>query len=56
MLTFSSLLAGLPLAVAGLLRRERLRWLSVLGMVSSPCIIVYFLIVMHFVAGGPNGD
>jgi hypothetical protein len=50
------MLAGLPLGLAGLLRRERLRWLSALGMVSSLCIIGYFLIVMHFVAGGTNGD
>lgn len=56
MLTFSCLLAGVPLGLAGLLRRERLRWLSMLGMLFSPCIIVYFLVVMRFVAGGPNGD
>lgn len=49
-------LSGLPLGVVGLMRRERLRWLSVLGMLSSLCIIGFFLIVMSFVAGGPNGD
>jgi hypothetical protein len=56
MLTLLCLIAGLPLGLAGFLRRERLRWLSALGMLSSLCVIGYFLIVMHFVAGGPNGD
>ncbi len=56
MLTLLCLLTGLPLGLAGLLRRERLRWLSALGMISSLCVISYFLIVMHFFAGGPNGD
>ncbi len=55
-LLFLFLLAGLPLGIAGLLRRERLRWLSVLGMVSSLSITSYFILVMHFVDGGPNGD
>lgn len=55
-LTFVSLLAGVPLGIAGLLRRERLRALSVLGMILSTGIVGYFLIVMSFVAGGPNGD
>ncbi len=56
MLMFFCLPAGLPLGLAGLLRRERLRWLSALGMLISVCIIGYFLTVMNFVAGGPNGD
>jgi len=51
-LLFLFLLAGLPLGIAGLLRRERLRWLSVLGMVSSLSITSYFILVMHFVDGG----
>jgi hypothetical protein len=50
------MLAGLPLGLAGLFRRERLRRLSAMGMLSSLCVIGYFLIVMHFVAGGQNGD
>jgi hypothetical protein len=56
MLALFCMLAGLPLGLAGLLRRERLRRLSAMGMLSSLCIIGYFMIVMHFVAGGPNGD
>lgn len=56
MLTIFCLLAGLPLGLAGLLRRERLRWLSVMGMILSLCIISYFMAVMHFTSGGPNGD
>jgi hypothetical protein len=55
-LTLLCLLAGLPLGLAGLLRRERLRWLSAMGMLSSLCVIGYFAIVMRFFAGGPNGD
>ncbi len=55
-LTFISLLAGVPLGIAGLLRRERLRALSVMGMLLSTGIFGYFLVVMSFVAGGPNGD
>ncbi len=31
-------------------------FLDIRGMLSSLCIIGYFMIVMHFVAGGPNGD
>jgi hypothetical protein len=57
LLTFGCLVAGLPLGVAGWLRRERWRGLSLLGMFSSLGIVGYFLIVMNFVAGGgPNGD
>jgi hypothetical protein len=55
-LTLFSLLAGLPLGLVGLLRRERMRWLSVMGMFSSLFIISYFVTVMHFIAGGANGD
>ena len=55
-LSFFCLLTGLPMGIAGLFRRERLRWLSVLGMISSLSIVSYFIIVMHFTAGVPNGD
>ncbi len=55
-LMFFCLLAGLPLGLAGWLRRERMRWLSALGMILSLCIISYFMAVMHFTDGGPNGD
>jgi hypothetical protein len=57
LLAFGCLVAGLPLGVAGWLRRERLRGLSLLGMFSSLGIVGYFLLFMSFVAGGgPNGD
>jgi hypothetical protein len=56
MLALFCMLAGLPLGLAGLFRRERLRRLSAMGILSSLCVIGYFLIVMQFVAGGPNGD
>jgi hypothetical protein len=52
MLTFFCLLAGLPLGLAGWLRSERLRWLSGFGMSLSLGIFGYFLLVMHFLAGG----
>jgi hypothetical protein len=55
-LTFFCLLAGLPLGLAGWLRRERMRWLSVLEMISSLCLISYLMVVRHFTAGGPHGD
>jgi hypothetical protein len=55
-MTLVCVLAGLPLGLAGWFRRERLRWLSTLGMVSSVCILGYFLIVMNLIATGPNGD
>jgi hypothetical protein len=55
-LLFVCLLAGLPLGLAGWLRRERLRWLSVLGMILTVCLVSYFVTVMHFTAGGPHGD
>ena len=54
--TVSCLLAGLPLGIAGLLRRERLRQLSVMGMLLSIGIIGYFAAVMSFIAVGPYGD
>ena len=56
LLTLSCLLAGLPLGIAGVLRRERLRWLSVMGIVLSAGIIGYFVTVMSFIAAGPYGD
>lgn len=52
LLTLGCLVAGLPLGLAGWLRHERLRWLSVTGMISSACIFAYFLTVMHFLSGG----
>jgi hypothetical protein len=52
MLTVLCLAAGLPLGLAGLLRRERLHRLSVMGMISSVSIISYFMVVMHFLDGG----
>jgi hypothetical protein len=54
--TLFCLLAGLPLGLAGVLRRERLRRLSVMGMFLSAGIIGYFMAVMSFVAVGPHGD
>lgn len=53
---FLSVLAGVPLGFAGWVRRERMRWLSLAGMLMSAGIVCYFVTVMHFVAGGPNGD
>jgi hypothetical protein len=44
------------MGLAGWFRRERLRWLSTLGMVSSVCVLGYFLIVMNLTATGSNED
>lgn len=55
-LLFLCVLAGLPLGMIGLYRRERLRSLSALGMLSSVCITCYFLVIMSLIAMGPNGD
>lgn len=40
--------SGVPLGVAALVRRERLRWLSFLGPALSVCIFGYMQIVQHF--------
>lgn len=48
---FLCLVAGLPLGIAGLFRRERYRWLSVMGPMVSLCTIGYVMVVMHFLAG-----
>jgi hypothetical protein len=37
-LSLSGSLTGFALAVAGLIRRERLRWLPVIGLILSICI------------------
>jgi hypothetical protein len=50
--TVCCMVAGVPLGLAGWWRRERMRWLSALGMISSACILIYFLTVMHFLSGG----
>jgi hypothetical protein len=52
LLTVGCMVAGVPLGLAGWLRRERMRWLSVMGMISSTGILIYFLTVMHFLSGG----
>lgn len=54
--SLACVLAGLPLGLGGLLRHERSRGLSWMGMLSSLCIITYFFVVMNFISGGPNGD
>lgn len=52
LLIVGCLLAGLPLGLAGWLRHERMRWLSGFGMSLSLGIFGYFVLVMHFLAGG----
>jgi hypothetical protein len=39
LLSQAGILAGWASGVAGLLRRERLRWLPVIGWISSLCVI-----------------
>jgi hypothetical protein len=52
LLSMSCILAGLSLGVAGLVRRERLRWLSVMGSLLSLCIFSYVVVSLHFLDGG----
>lgn len=52
LLTLGCLVAGVPLGLAGWLRRKRMRWLSAMGVTLSICIFAYFLTVMHFLSGG----
>jgi len=52
LLTLGCLVAGVPLGLAGWLRRERMPRLSAIGVISSICIFAYFLTVMHFLSGG----
>lgn len=54
--SLACMLCGIPLGIAGLIRREQIRWLSMLGPFLSMTIFSYAVIVMHFVAGGPHGD
>jgi hypothetical protein len=43
MLSLSGSLTGLAFAIAGLIRRERLRWLPIIGLILSICIgLSYF--------------
>jgi hypothetical protein len=46
------MLSGVPLGIAGLIRRERVRWLSKLGPCVSLSIISYFVIVMNLANAG----
>lgn len=46
-LSIACMLAGLPLGIAGLIRREQLRWLSFFGPVSTICIVSYLMVVQH---------
>lgn len=50
--TVGCLVAGIPLGLAGRWRRERIPFLSPLGVVSSAGMIAYFLIGMRLIAGG----
>ncbi|MDX2042599.1 MAG: hypothetical protein SF097_15365 [Acidobacteriota bacterium] len=52
LLTLGSLVAGVPFGLAGWLRRERMRWLSAMGLILSVCIFAYFLSAMRFLSGG----
>jgi hypothetical protein len=49
-LSFASVLAGVPFGIAGLLRRERPRWLSATGIFLSLGIFAYLMTVQHLAA------
>lgn len=51
LITMGAMLAGVPLGIAGLWRRERARWLSITGPALSLAIASYFIIVMSLLAG-----
>jgi hypothetical protein len=50
--TVACMVSGVPLGLAGWLRRERIRGLAILGVGSSICVMGYFLTVMQFLSGG----
>jgi hypothetical protein len=50
--TVGCLVAGVPLGLAGKWRRERIPQLTGWGMASSTVMIGYFLLGMHWLAGG----
>jgi hypothetical protein len=45
--SFACMLAGVPFGIAGILRRERSRWLSLIGPVLSVAISGYVFLVQH---------
>ncbi len=55
-LSIVCLCSGVPLGIVGLVRREQIRWLSMLGPCLSITIFSYVMIAMHFAAAGVNGD
>jgi len=46
--SLACIVSGLPLGIAGLVRREQNRWLSVMGVLSSVSIIAYSQVVQHW--------
>lgn len=51
--SFACILAGVPLGLAGVLRLERLRWLSLAGPALSIAILGYVMIVQHLASALP---
>jgi hypothetical protein len=49
--SIACILSGVPLGIAGLIRREKVRWLSLAGPVSSISIFSYLQIVQHLAQG-----
>jgi hypothetical protein len=45
--SLACMFSGVPLGIAGLIRREQFRWLSVTGPLSSILIFGYMQIVQH---------
>ena len=50
--TLAIILAGVVSAIVALVKRERPRWLPVLGLALTLCLIGLF----HYLAVGPKGD
>lgn len=50
--SLACMLSGVPLGIAGLIRREQVRWLSKLGPCLSIAILGYFVVVMNWANAG----
>lgn len=51
--SFACILAGVPLGLVGVLRLERVRWLSLTGPALSLAILSYVMIVQHLASTLP---
>lgn len=50
LLSVAIMFSGIPLGIAGLVRREQFRWLSILGLAWSAGLFAYLQVVQHVAA------